>query len=792
MSPKVATRSRTAARPPTRDLLARIGKRWLLIALVVGLAGTIVSVIGAAAVGATHAQQARAAFKLQSSQIAANVGRTLQHEDDLVADAGAYILGNPHASNADLRTWARQARVVGRYPELLGLAKVVRVPASRLAAYAARAKRNPSGPLGPHGTFVVLPAGARPYYCFPQLTLGPVAPAGFDACARDRLLSRLRDSGRSGLVPFRLTRVLGLSAQTPLYRGGAVPTTVAARRRTFVGWLTVLVSPAVVMQTAREGYPHLAVVLRRSAPGSSNAPVTFTLGKIPHGASSRTVNLHNGSSVQTFAVLPGGGPFVNAGSIGVLIGGVALSILMSALLFVLATGRARALRLVDLKTAELAFAAMHDPLTSLPNRALVRDRATQLLARARRDRSQVAALFIDIDGFKYVNDTLGHAAGDQLLRVVSARLSTVMRDSDTVGRLGGDEFVVLLADDADGGPQLIAERLLDLLRRPVELGDSHAWARGISASIGIAVGPRRTADELLRDADLALYRAKAAGKDRYVIFEESMQTAETDQRELLVDLEPALADGQLFLLFQPTFDLRSQRMTGVEALIRWRHPTRGVLLPDAFIPLAEHSSMIVPIGDWVLRAACRQAAVWAAAGHQIGMSVNVSARQLDRREFVDEVSDALQCTGLDPARLTLEITESVLMRDADVAAARLRDLKALGVRIAIDDFGTGYSSLAYLRQFPVDALKIDRSFISGLPASDESMALMHTLVQLGKALGLETLAEGIEEPGQLEQLQREECDSGQGFLFARPIGPEQVEQLFARESGATGQVVRTP
>jgi diguanylate cyclase (GGDEF)-like protein len=647
--PDAAPSSSPIPVPPVGGRLPRTGirQRWLLIAIIVGLTGIIGSVVGAVAVGATYAAQARAGFKLQSAQIAANVGQTLQHEDDLVADAGAYVLSNPHASNADLRRWARQAHVAARYPELLGFAKVVRVPASRLAAYARHAEVDPPGALGPHGSFVVIPAGARPYYCFAQLTLGPLAPAGFDACARDRLLSGLRDSGLSGLVPFSLGKARGVSAQTPLYRGGAVPRTVAARRRAFICWLTVLVSPTVVLRSAVRDAPATAVVLRRSTGGSRTAPIAFALGKVPPGASSLTLDLHNGSSLQTFGVLPGGGVFADAGSVGVLVAGTALSALVAALLFVLATGRARALRLVGAKTGELAFAAMHDPLTLLPNRALIRDRATQLLARARRDDSPVAALFVDIDGFKHVNDTLGHAAGDELLRVVAARLNTVMRESDTVGRLGGDEFVVLLEGDINGGPELVAERLLDELRQPIELVGSHAWSRTISASIGIAVGQRETADQLLRDADLALYRAKAAGKNRYVMFEESMETAEADQRMLHRDLAYALEREQLFLLFQPTFDLQSQRMTGVEALIRWRHPTRGVLPPDEFIPLAEETLMILPIGNWVLETACRQAGGRPDAGHQIGMSVNVSARQLDRPEFVEEVSDALQHNGLE-------------------------------------------------------------------------------------------------------------------------------------------------
>ena len=433
----------------------------------------------------------------------------------------------------------------------------------------------------------------------------------------------------------------------------------------------------------------------------------------------------------------------------------------------------------------LRHQALHDALTGLPNRTLVLDRADQMLARARREQTPVAALYVDIDGFKHVNDTFGHAAGDELLMAVAARLSSVVREGDTVGRLGGDEFVVLLdAATLAAGPELVVERVLEVLRQPVSVSGSSARPLVITASIGLAMGQRVNADQLLRDADLALYEAKATGKDRYVLFEASMQTIAQDRHLLELDLRDALEQDELFLLYQPTFDLQSEVVTGVEALIRWRHPQRGVVSPDQFIPIAEQTGMILPIGRWVLLEACRQAAAWHANGHPIGVAVNVSARQLERDELVEDVRRALADSGLDPSALTLEITETTLMKDAETAAHRLNSLKRLGVRIAIDDFGTGYSSLAYLRQFPVDALKIDRSFISGSAASKESAALIHTLVQLGKSLGLQTLGEGIEEQGQLEHLQQEQCDLGQGFLLARPLEASAVERYLTAVSPA--------
>jgi diguanylate cyclase (GGDEF)-like protein len=429
---------------------------------------------------------------------------------------------------------------------------------------------------------------------------------------------------------------------------------------------------------------------------------------------------------------------------------------------------------------ELSYLSLHDGLTGLPNRVLVYDRAEQLLARARRQQASGAVLYVDIDGFKRVNDTLGHAAGDDLLKVVSARLAASIREGDTVGRLGGDEFAVLVEHPvAEASPELVAERLLEVVRQPIDLNIENGRTILITASIGIAYGRQASAEEMLSDADLALYEAKAAGKDCFRVFESRMQAAAQGRRELQLDLRHALSARQFFLLYQPIFDLQANEMTGVEALIRWRHPTRGTVAPDRFIPIAEESGLIVPIGRWVLDVACEQAAAWHKRGHPLGVSVNVSARQLEHDSLVASVQAALDSSGLDPGALTLEITETALMRDSAAAALRLRSLKALGVRIAIDDFGTGYSSLAYLREFPIDALKIDRSFISGIASSHESSdALIHTLVQLGKSLGLQTLGEGIEDRAQLEHLQREQCELGQGFLFARPLEAASVEEFF--------------
>jgi diguanylate cyclase (GGDEF)-like protein len=424
--------------------------------------------------------------------------------------------------------------------------------------------------------------------------------------------------------------------------------------------------------------------------------------------------------------------------------------------------------------------ALHDSLTGLPNRTLILDRVEQMLARARRREVACAALFIDLDGFKQVNDTLGHETGDRLLRSVAARLTATLREADTVGRLGGDEFVVLVEGGAPtGSPEFVAERLLEVLREPFEIDGAPRGTLRITASIGIAFGMHEEATDLLRDADIALYEAKTAGRDRYVTFQRAMQDAVQDRLTLELDLRAASERGEFFLVYQPIFDLENGRVLGVEALLRWNHPTRGEVQPDSFIPLLEETKQIVEVGRWVLNEACRQAAAWQLPERNMYVSVNVSARQLDDEQLVDDLTRALATSGLAPSALVIEVTETAIMRDATLTASQLRTVKALGIDIAIDDFGTGYSSLAYLRQFPVDILKIDRSFITPIAESTESKALLHTLVQLGKQLGLKTLAEGIEQHEQFCQLQAEDCDSGQGFMFARPLAAADVVDFLA-------------
>ena len=432
---------------------------------------------------------------------------------------------------------------------------------------------------------------------------------------------------------------------------------------------------------------------------------------------------------------------------------------------------------------ELAFLATHDPLTGLPNRTLILDRVSQMLARSTRSQTPVAALFIDLDNFKAINDTLGHSVGDELLRAVAARLDGVIRGADTLGRLGGDEFVVISEEVTVGaGPELIAERLLQALQHPFKLGEDKQTRVTVTASIGVASGDSLSAEDLLRDADIAMYSAKWDGKCGYAVFESGMQHTMQNRMELEMDLREALAKDEFVLAYQPTVCLSDMSPNGVEALIRWHHPARGVVQPNEFIPLLEETGMIIEVGRWVLQQACCQGACWRAAGHAISIAVNVSGRQLDSDEIVADVAHALAASGLEPGALTIEVTETTLMRDVEDTSRRLSALKNIGVRIAIDDFGTGYSSLAHLQRFPVDALKIDRSFITGLAHSDQGETLIRTLVQLGKSLSIETFAEGIEETDELSLLRHEDCDSGQGFLFARPLDAAATEAFLGQLS----------
>jgi diguanylate cyclase (GGDEF)-like protein/PAS domain S-box-containing protein len=443
---------------------------------------------------------------------------------------------------------------------------------------------------------------------------------------------------------------------------------------------------------------------------------------------------------------------------------------------------------------ELAHQAFYDGLTGLANRSLFLDHTEQALRRAGRTGSPPIVLCLDLDGFKDINDSIGHLAGDELLRTIAGRLTSVVRATDTVARLGGDEFAVLV-DDTQGGlldAAALAQRLLEVIGDPVDL---HGHRLTVAASIGIVVAEAdATPLSLFRDADIAMYRAKAGGRAQWVAFEPGMRTAALERIELERELAGALAAGQLRLVYQPVVDLQTELVVGFEALLRWQHPTLGAIGPDRFVPIAEDSGEIVPIGRWVLAEATRTAAWWQHAhpGRPLSMAVNVSARQLSGGTLLRHVAEALGDSGLAASSLVLEVTETALVTDPAAVAERLAELRALGVRLALDDFGTGYSSLSYLRQFDVDVLKIDRSFVSLLDGSPDDAAIVHGLIQLGRTLRLEIVAEGVETAAQRDRLRAEHCDLAQGYLFAKPLEVADAEMLLLGQGTPDPQDVARP
>jgi diguanylate cyclase (GGDEF)-like protein len=757
---------------------------WLAATALLVIGGLLGSLFAAGSVRSNDTARSQEAFKASSGTITSTLQLAIQHESDLNVSAAGFIVGDPTASSVEFDQWAGSVRALARYPELVGMSYLVMVSSAELPAFAARSVAHQVGPLASKGPFEVTPPGSRSFYCFlvASVSVGKqtTLPGGSDFCppGPDRTAElAAEDSGQGAYLPYQIGKTAVLAILTPVYRGGLTPLTVDGRQAAFLGWIGMAVLPQVVLSRALQGQPGTAVTFVYHV-GSSNA--VFHSGQAPPGAQTATINLNNGWTVTTSGAHIPAGVFGNSNAIEVFVAGVLLSVLLGLLVFVLGTGRARALRTVSEKTGELRHQALHDALTGLPNRALIMDRIEQLLARNRRHGTMGAALYVDLDEFKNVNDSLGHEIGDQLLTAVTARLETTLRDADTIGRMGGDEFIVLIdGSTMNVGPELVAERLLEVLRRPFELAGT-TTPLVVKASIGIAIGDRETPGDLLRDADVALYQAKAAGRNRYEIFQPEMQLEIQQRIDLEFDMRSALDNNQFRLVYQPIYDLDDLTLVAVEALLRWDNPTRGLIQPDEFIPILEQTGHIREVGRWVLRQACEQTAAWHARGDILDVSVNISGRQLDDDAIIEHIHEALAQSGLDATSLIIEVTETALMRNVEATAQRLRAIKDLGVRIAIDDFGTGYSSLAYLRQFPVDCLKIDRSFTNAISASLESKAIIATLVQLGKDLGLMTLAEGVETTEQMDHLRQEHVNQAQGFLLARPLDPATIEaQILA-------------
>jgi len=800
---------------PARPGLARA---LLSLFLVAGLSVAVFAGWQWKDVAARHTRQA---FDQQASGVAAQITQALQRDTDLTIATRAAIEQNPDMTNPQLGSLFSALTPSG-LANASGVTYIEKVSSAQLYYFRVAIGADPTSPLSAGEPFSITPASAQAPYCLTRLlalrrsiqSAGDIAlPPGLDWCSTS-VNGALSSSGASGQLEVTKFlgadegRVLGFQTQAgtapgnsdiqtlktldqafgstfvvvaPIYEG-PTPVTVTARSAALEGWVGGVFDTGKLLATAVGAHSDMQVTLTRENGGSAPQVIATTdTANAPGGFVDAVPTNADGRWIVTVRqpVLAGS---ATGRTRGLEVGGaIALATLILFLVLrSLVVSRRRALERAAEQTGEIQHIVMHDDLTGLPNPSLVADRAEQMLVRSRRSQLPTAALAIGLDRFKDFNDTHGHQTGDELLKAVAERLRTVLREADTIGRMRGDEFVVL-TDGASlaAGPELVAERVVDVLREPFYLGENHPEPFNVTASVGIALGPRVNAQQLLDDAATALTQAKEAGRDRYALFGQDMPQAIETRLAFENEVRSAVATDQFFLRYQPIFDIETRTTTGVEALLRWQHPTRRVIPPDHFLPLLEETGLIVPLGRWVLQEACRQGAALHAGGNLLTMSVNMSPRQLESDTLVSDVKDALDASGFDPHALVIEITETTIMRDTALMVDRLISLKELGVRIAIDDFGTGYSSLAYLRQFPIDILKIDRSFINSIATTRESSMLIHTLVQFGKTLGLETIAEGIEEEGQMDPLLAEQCDTGQGFLYGRPLSPTQLD-IFLR------------
>jgi diguanylate cyclase (GGDEF)-like protein len=783
LNPEGDATPRTATSTQSVDRFGRVkhladGRRgvWTVAALCI-LVGTVASVLGAQAVAHNDTTKAQASFQQSSGAIASTLKLAIQREEELAVSASTFFASHPKASHTEFTAWVKWARTLRRYPELdnLGLLTVVRSP--QLSEFQAQ--------VAGHGVRppVVIPPSDHHYYCLAvaELSRNPIEapPTGTDYCALTPALLVARDAGLSSYTPVSARGTRALAIATPVYRNNVTPHTPFGRGAASVGWLREVLVPGVVLGQALRDHPNYALSLRYTS-----SHVVFAGGSPQPGGQSTTIGLHNGWTVTSFAPAAPSGVFTDGRALELLIAGILLSVLLGLLVFVLGTPQTRE---PAANTREVPDENLYDGLTGLPNRTLTLDRAERMIARAGRDSGMLAgALFVDIDRLKDVNEKLGEDAGDQLLRIVGERLEGVVRDHDTVGRLGGDEFVVLVESTARGVRlDSLAQRMIETLHKPIEL-DGFGPSFVLTASIGVAFGRYETVDDLLHDAHLALTSAKAAGKDRYTLFNANMRTVIEGRAVLEAELNTALQDKQFFLLYQPIYDLSTRGVVGLQALIRWQHPAQGVLSSEDFVPLAEETGLIVPIGRWMLEEATTRAASWNVAGHRVGVSVKVPPNQLNRDGFATDVRRALQQSGIEPSMLTLQIDETTALGDVAKSGYRLKEIKRLGVHIAIDDFGSsGYAHQADLRQMPLDCLRVDRSSLAA--SEDEAYRgwLLEAILTVGRDLSLTVIATGIETHEQLATLQGMGCTMAQGALLGKPTPVDAVDSLFGADLPAT-------
>jgi diguanylate cyclase (GGDEF)-like protein len=769
--------------------------RWLL-AFVVVVAGLAVSFFGAREIARSDANGARSGFARSASGAGAAVNLAVAHQEGLAIAAGTYLSRNPEGSTAEYDSWAHWARALRNHPELDALGAIALVRGPEMGAFHDQLAGRPSKATSAAKRKAPA-AGATTVSCLTigQVGRSPLVETAFssDLCRSHRALLATRDSARTLYRSVSVGGRAALEELTPAYRGSATPKSAAGRRAAFVGWVREVIEPQAMLSEAIRGLPAGAAAVLAHPSGGTSA--SFRDGAPPAKPLSSAASLHSGWTLHTFAPQPSESVSADGDAMAFLIAAALASLLAGALIALRgrrAPGEALAAPAAP-PVEQRPREELYDALTGLPNRGLTFDRAERMLARAGRNSAiMVGALFIDIDWFKDVNEKLGEQAGDELLKIVAERLNTVVRTHDTVGRHGDDEFVVIV-ESAVRGMRLdaLARRIIESLHKPVDIaGFGPSFC--LTASIGVAFGRYATPEDLLRDAHMALFAAKAAGKDRYTLFNANMRSIIEGRGVLEVDLNTALQDGQFSLLYQPVHDLAEGRVVALEALLRWVHPTKGEVAPVDFVPLAEESGLIVPIGRWVLEEACTRAAAWNVAGHRVAIAVKVSAKQLSRDGFTTDVLRALQMSGIDPAQLVLEIAETTVMEDRADASLRLEALKQLGVKIAIDDFGSGYAYRSDLQQMPIDYLKVDRSSLAASEDEDYRSWLLEAILVFGRDLSLTVVAKGVESHEQLAALREMGCAMAQGYFLGEPAPGDEVERFFsvapALASGEAGSL----
>lgn len=804
----VGAAQNAGAAEPTGN--AGLGRRmaWTVIALICVVGGLGGSLLKGEEVAANDSAKARQGFRVSAGGIASALKLATQREEDLVFGASTFFASNPQAGPAEFTRWAGWTHLVRRYPELERLGLVTLVRSSELPAFKGRITGHPrsvsnlsrsdiSGQASVAASLRIQPPGHRPYYCLTAATLSrgfaKIPLGGIDYCALTPGLLASRASGARSYTQASTSAGDVLAIVTPIYRGGALPSSHTGRKAAFTGWLRAVLAPKVLLRAALRSSPGEAVQLRYRA-GTSN--VAFTSGTPRAGAQTAITSFHNGWTAAVFGPPVAAGPFASTDARAVFIAGCLLSVLLGMLIYLIGPGFLPALPARPERTrkprtprteaagggAEAPRAPhedLYDGLTGLPNRALTDELAARLVARAARQSGMLAgALLVDIDGFADSSERLGRSAADQLLNVVAERLEGVVRAGDIVGRAAEGRFVVLVEAEARGARlDSLARRMIESLHTPIEREGLPAHF-ALTTSIGLTFGRYTSSEELLRDAELALQAANAAGGARYALFNANMRSVTEGRGVLEAELNAALLESQFFLLYQPILDLRTHRIVALEALIRWRHPTKGVLLPAEFLPLAEETGLIVPIGRWVLEEACSRTAAWNVAGHRVGVSTMVSSGQLNREGFAVDVRRALQQSGIEPSRLTLEIAESTVMLDAAAAAERIGQAKDLGVRVAIDDFGSGYAYRSDLQKMPLDFLKVDRSSLAASDDEDYRSWLLEAILIFGRDLSLTVIAKGIESEEQLSTLQAMGCTMGQGYFIGEPVTIDGVEDML--------------